>query len=86
MDLKDGNNERIGIRLYQPSDKSLVEPAALVTASCFNLGLVCKESLLFAVDLVLPSVKVGFVGSHHLGLHEKLVSEDANQVDRNALA
>jgi hypothetical protein len=47
---------------------------------------VCKESLLFAVDLVLPSVKVGFVGSHHLGLHEKLVSEDANQVDRNALA
>jgi len=44
-----------------------------------------EEFLLFAVDLGLATVEIGFVGLDHLGLHDELVTEDANQVDRNTL-
>jgi hypothetical protein len=44
-----------------------------------------NEQFLLAVDLVLACVEVGFVGLDHLRLHEKLVAEDADQIDWNAL-
>jgi hypothetical protein len=44
-----------------------------------------KESLLFTIDFGLASVKVGFVRLDHLGFHDEFVTENANQIDRNAL-
>jgi len=73
--------------LEQPCHKGSVEPVATLLASVCKLllGLVCQESLLFAVDLVLASVKVGLVWLDALRLHEELVAEDAYEVDRDTL-
>ena len=71
----------------QPGDKDSVEPAPAILASIFELllCLVGQESLLFAVDLILARVEVGLVRLDSLGLHEELVTEDANEVDRDTL-
>jgi hypothetical protein len=45
-----------------------------------------QESLLFTVNLVLSGVKVGLVGLDHLGLHDELVTENADEIDGNTLA
>jgi hypothetical protein len=77
-------NEQKHNRLEKPGDKVSVEPTAVVAVSLL-LCLMSQESLFFTVDHVLSSVKVGFVGLHHLGLHEELVAKDTDQVNRDTL-
>lgn len=73
--------------LEEPCDKGPVEPVAALLASVQTplLRLVRQESLLLAINLVLACVEVGLVRLDTLGLHDELVSEDADQVDRNTL-
>lgn len=73
--------------LEQPSNKVPVEPASTILAPLREslLRLVGQERLLLTIDLVLARVEIGFVGLDALGLHEELVAEDADQVDRDTL-
>jgi hypothetical protein len=79
------SSERMRTCLEQPGNEFLVEPTLLVAIGLL-FGFVGQESLLFAVDLVLSSVEIGFMRFDHLGLHVVFVAKDANQVDGNTLA
>jgi hypothetical protein len=73
------------MHLDQPRDKRSVKPTATLSFCSLFLCRISKEGLFLAVDLVLASVKVGFMGLHHLGLHGELVAEDAYQVNWDTL-
>lgn len=75
------------MRLQEPRNKRLVEPAAAFLASILLLlhRGVSEEGLLFTINLVLAGVEVSSMRLHHLGLHEELVTEDAEKVDGDTL-
>lgn len=70
--------------LEEPCNKMSVKPATSALGHLL-LSLSSQERLFLAVDLVLASVEVGFVGLDHLGLHKELVAKNTDQVDGNAL-
>lgn len=69
--------------LEQPRNVAVVEfgPAGAVG---LGLGLGSKELLLLAVDNVLATVEVGFVGLDTAALCDQHVTKDENQEERNA--
>jgi len=75
------------LHLQNPRNERLVEPAAslLATISSLHLCLVSQESLLLAIDDIFASVEVSLMRLDTLRLHENLVTEDADQVDRDTL-
>ena len=71
--------------LNQPGDEGSVEPTAALALGSLLLRGMGKESLLLTINFGLASVKVGFVRLDHLRFHDEFVTENANQIDRNAL-
>lgn len=68
--------------LEEPGHKGSVEPVAVLDI-VLHSGLLGQELLLLAVDGVLAGPEIGFFRCGGLALHEKLISEKHDEVERD---